>query len=288
MQGYNTGWKTRYFAVSTSISSGSAAALAANSGRPLLWQSVRGSNYVQDRIKCGDYQIEPIMTHGYNSIRLRWAHLPAALTSQTDYSGVITYDIFLVESDVEEDQVPSYYSLTPLVSVATNLVYPTNMAEAPMQLTGFFTEAEKWKYCNQIRVVDSPLLGADTNTSADTGTEAYAAGYIGGALGIDLINGASTIDTTGVPVGANIINRKYRFSAYSPGFATDQTTSNGRMATAAGELYINGLAGASRLLVVPMLCHGSQVINHWSNTTVLGANAANAAKFIALSYNLIQ
>jgi hypothetical protein len=60
------------------------------------------------------------------------------------------------------------------------------------------------------------------------------------------------------------------------------------MATAAGELYINGLAGAARIVVVPMLCHGSQVINHWSNTTVLGANAANAAKFIALSYNLIQ
>jgi hypothetical protein len=284
MQGYNTGWKFDKWFATDAVSSGatSTLTLAANGlavGRPALFLPTSS-----DSILCNAASIVPIMTHGYNSIRLRFLSSATDPSTDTNFQGIVCWDVYLVESDAEEDQTKTFSQLVPLVCVAANTVYTSTSVTA----TNFYGRPSV-KFCNQVRVVTDPTMTADTNTSQDTTSEAYAAAHMGNALGIDLNNGSSTIDTTGVPSG-NIINRRYRFSAYSPGFSSDNTLSSppGRPGQAAGELYINGLAGAARLLVVPMTAHGNTVINHWSNTTSKGTAGATAAKQVAVMYNLIQ
>lgn len=280
MNGYNTGWKfDRWYDVDA-VSSGSTGVATFNGNtvnRPAI--AVQSAS---DSITCGDASIRPIMTHGYNSMRLRFLSSADDTSTATNYQGVVAWDIYAVESDVEEDQTPSVYFITPLACVAMNVVYPSTSL-----VLSNFQGRTGVKLANQVRVVSSPALAADSNISTDLASETYATTYFSNALGIDILSAPSVISTSGTP-SADIVNRKFRIPALSPGYSSDGTATRGLPAQAAGEVYINGLAGAARVLIIPMQSYGNNVINHWSTDNPKGTAAATAARKIAVMYNLIQ
>ena len=108
------------------------------------------------------------------------------------------------------------------------------------------------------------------------------------ALGLDVQSAPSTIAaSTGAPA-AEIINRKFRIPAFSPGFSSDGTATRGFPAQTPGEVYINGLAGAARILVLPMSVPARTEISHWSTLDPKGTASNVAARKVAVMYNLIQ
>lgn len=280
MNGYNTGWKfDRWYDADAVLSS--AFGVATFNGntvdRPAL--AFQSSS---DSITCGSASIAPIMTHGYNSMRIRFLSSANDTGTATNYQGVVCWEIYLVESDVEEDQTASLSLLTPLACVAANVIYPS----ASLTLSNFQGRTGT-KFANQVRVVAHPGLPSDVNALSDLQSEAYATTYMSNALGLDVQAAASTIDTAGAP-SENVINRRFRIPTLSPGFATDGTTTRESPAQAAGEVYINGLAGAARILVIPMRTYGSRIIPMWSVVDPKGAGTSVAAKRVAIMYNLIQ
>lgn len=280
MNGYNTGWKFDRWYDADAVLAGAFGVATFNGNtvdRPAF--AFQSSS---DLITCGNASIAPIMTHGYNSVRIRFLSSANDTATATNYQGVVCWEIYLVESDSEEDQTASLSLVTPLACVATNVVYPS----ASLTLSNFQGRTGT-KFANQVRVVANPGLPTDINSSQDSPNEAYATSYMSNALGLDVQASPSTIDTAGAP-SEFVYNRRFRIPALSPGFASDGTTTREAPAQAAGEIYINGLAGAARILVIPMRTYGSRVLPMWNTVDPKGFGLGWAAKKVAIMYNLIQ
>jgi hypothetical protein len=118
MNGYNTGWKFGdrwYYTVALSSSGDNDVFLddgfnlpVTSPGKVVPAKVTGNPNQIQDGIDCGlGTFIRPILVHGFNGIRLRFLVSPLSGNS-ADSAGIVTWEIYLVESDGEEDQTPNW------------------------------------------------------------------------------------------------------------------------------------------------------------------------------------
>lgn len=277
MNGYNTGWKFDgwYDAPQCLSSNPNGEAITRNSvgvAPPYLGGT-------DPAVMAPNSTI--IMTHGYNAIRLRFA---VTAPTPADCVGIISWQVFLLESDNEEDQTASMWMATPFCAFLTQAPSGIGATAAYSQSK---TNVLNWRgksyavMSNQVRVVQSQD-GAGTEPASDIDEQEYwASQYFYNAVGLDVRNGQATIDAaTGLPT-TNIINRRFSNPAFSPGFGTNAASQN-----SSGELYINNLAGAARIIIQPRLHLPYTTLNRLG--TPVATNATVNAKSVGVFYNLLQ
>lgn len=277
MNGYNTGWKfdSWYDAPACAAATLSGEAFTRN-GVSVANTALNGTDPAN--MFTGSTQI---MTHGYNAIRLRFAVNAA---TGPDSIGVVAWRVYLLESDSEEDQTASFWHATPYMAFLSNapsgVGAVTSYSATKSNLINLY--GKSWAvFSNQLRVVQNPT-GTGTELANDIDEqEAWANQYLYNAVGLDLKNGQATIDAnTGLP-GTAIINRRFSTPVYTPGMSGISQTAN-----VSGELYINNLAGAARIVVHPVLHMPYTTIAR--NGTPLSGAANVSAKSVGVFYNLLQ
>lgn len=287
MNGYNTGWKFDRWYAAAAASSGATGTVTLESPATSFDSLTLGSaNVANGNAPTANIAQWSIMTHGYNAIRLRFACYPTSGTLP-ETIGVVQWKVYLVEGTTEEDQVGTHWMLTPMTTIFTN--WPSAVGAAT---TYSSTKTSLLNYqgkpfaimANTIRCADT-AAGTDVSVVADSAqNEAYASQYFYGVLGQDVRWGPSTYKSAdGMPT-VDVYTPKANFAVYSPGFSSEAATQN-----SSGEVYINNLAGAARILVVPTASYGYSVINrHPTAPLTVSGTAATFAKSVGLLYNLLQ
>jgi hypothetical protein len=226
------------------------------------------------------------MTHGYNAIRLRFGCYPTSGTA-SDTIGVVQWKVYLVEGTAEEDQIGTHWILTPMTTIFTN--WPnatgaiTSYSTTKTSLLNY--QGKPWAImANTIRCADT-AAGTDVSVVGDSvQNEAYASQYFYGVLGQDVRWGPSTYKAADGLPSTDVYSPKANFAVYSPGFSSESATQY-----SSGEVYINNLAGAARILVVPTASYGYSVINrHPTAPLNVSGTAATFAKSVGVLYNLLQ
>lgn len=283
MNGYNTGWKfanTWYFA--PDADSGSDTSIQEETGitavgTPAFRQATQIGNpkVISDDILCGSVPVRPIMVYGYNGMRLRFLVNPASNLA-ADLIGVHTWEIYLVESDGEEDQNPNEWFLMPLACVAVN-------AQATATTVSNYLGKGLVGFANQARVVVDRLCSTDVWASNESNTEGWAAPYMYNATGADVQTGPSTVSTAGTP-SQNVFTKRMTLPAFTPGNASSSAISKDAIA----EVYIPLMAGAARIIVIPRVHHGFSALNYWTTTGPISTTATGPEKYVSFMYNLTQ
>lgn len=283
MNGYNTGWKfanTWYFAAEADA--GLDLTITAESGSPSVGTpafrqatQIGNPQVISDDILCGSVPVRPIMVHGYNGIRLRFLVNPLTDLA-ADLIGIHTWEIYLVESDGEEDQKPNEWFLMPLACVAVN-------AQATATTVSNYLGKGLVGFANQARVVVDRLCSSDVWTSSESNTDGWAAPYMYNTTGADVQTGPSTVSTAGVP-SQNVFTKRMTLPAFTPGNASSSAISKDAIA----EVYIPLMAGASRILVIPRVHIGYSALAYWTTTSPLSTSAIGPEKYVSFMYNLTQ
>jgi len=294
MFGYNTGWKfSGWWSAAAVTSTGNNTAFTRNgiSTWTPTWMSWSGSPVFTDPSMSAS-----ILTHGYNSVRLRFAVYDGNATPTTTLP--VTWRVYLVETDSEEDQATNDVVIThhstvltswesfgaqPVVPSATRHILGLPYSDDYVK-RGY--NGKPWAaLANQVRLIrnDATLAGLVEHLAQDPTTnasfESYAGTMLSKAQGLDVYAGPSTITTSGTPDTTAITSSSIQAHAYSPVFGVANTGH-------AGELYITNLAGAARILVVPS--------RYWGYTASVTKNlapsvgAAGNARDVGFIYNLIQ
>ena len=283
MNGYNTGWKfdgwydyAQTTAVTTTgnIMSRTINGVTTSATLPFL-----GADGNSPNIAYGTQ----ILVHGYNSVRLRFGAYAATASNTV---GVMSVLIYLLESNNEEDQTAQFWMATPHSAYFVN--FPTAIGVAAGQYSTSKTSVQRIAgnpyavMAHQIRAINLPSWNQAEAAVDNDEQENWASSYFFNAVGLDLKNGQATIiQTSGLPDVTNIVNRRFTCPVYTPGNGTATETQN-----SSGEIYINNLAGAARMLVIPYISFPAQAIAR------TGAPIASAvqteAKQVGIFYNLLQ
>ena len=286
MNGYNTGWKfgERWYYAGALPSTGDddiylddGFGFPVTSPGKVVPARVTGNpNQIQDGIDCGSSTfIRPILVHGFNGIRLRFLVSPLSGNS-SDSTGIVTWEIYLVESDGEEDQTPNWWHIMPLACVAANV------GAGSTSVTNYLNETVV-SFCNQARVVVDRLCSSDIYASTETNSEGWAAPYMYNVTGADVLTTPSTINTSALP-SQQIVTKRLTLPAFSPGNASSAAIDK----NAAAEIYIPLMAGAARILVIPRTAFGYTSIAHWTTASPLASADAVEDRKVGFMYNLTQ
>jgi hypothetical protein len=238
-----------------------------------------------------------IMTHGYNSIRLRFAAYDG--NASPTMTTPMTWRVYLVETDGEEDQsnkdvLVTHHStvLTGWATLGAQPVAPSaNYHFLGFPYSGDYASGNGYNgkpwamLANQVRVIrnDASLGGLLEHAAQDPTSaasfESFAGTMLSKAQGLDVYTGPNTITTAGTPDTTAVTSSSIQAHAYSPAFGNTNTQHG-------GELYITNLAGAARVLVVPTRYWGytASVVKN----TAPSVGAAGNARDVGFLYNLIQ
>lgn len=283
MNGYNTGWKfanTWYFAPEADAGIDSTIADESGNtsiGTPAFRQATQIGNpkIISDDILCGTFPVRPIMVHGYNGMRLRFLVNPTSNLA-SELVGITTWEIYLVESDGEEDQNANEWFVMPLACVAVN-------AQATATSVSNYLGKGLVGFANQARVVVDRLCSGDVWASNESNTEGWAAPYMYNATGADVQTGPSTVSNAGTP-SQNVFTKRMTLPAFTPGNASSSAISKDAIA----EVYVPLMAGASRILVIPRVHIGYSALAYWTTTNPLSTSAIGPEKYVSFMYNLTQ
>ena len=288
MQGYSTGWKfngwwsdagplsTASNSVFVNEDTGETAEGALNT----MWSG--GLTSQQTMCK------RAIFVHGYNAIRMRFP-ATALVTVGAGFRVPLAWRVYLIDSDVEPDQIESYWTSSIYCTLTTQWGATATIPTVPGSTNHdlFNKYGKDWmRFANAVKVVrGDQAVGELTEILPQTAlTSNYASGYIAntyaGAIGsYSSLQPHSIKSSDGLPV-ADIQSDAAVAPTYSPAYGIAPYT------TQAGEIYINNLAGSQYLLCVP---YGS-----WGYTpsttkyTAPSVGQAGVARSVGLSYNLIQ
>ena len=286
MNGYSTGWKFNGWwngvaDVGTTTNNGVYTNAASGVNGSNLQASWSG------KITDDPQTTYAISVHGYNAIRLRF---PMSTVDGLGGALVypVTWNVYLIDSDVEPDQTPSIWMSSVYCTLMTT--WPAT-ATAPTATSASNTDlfnvyGRTWmRFANAVRIIQGQSAVGDLReipTTAALSSNA-ASSFIGntyaGALGsYSSLQPHEITIATGAPV-AQIYSDAAVCPTYSPVFGTSQTGH-------AGEMYINNLAGSQYVLCIPMYGWGYQSAS--TKYTAPSVGLAGKAKSVGVMYNLIQ
>lgn len=284
MQGYSTGWKFNGWFDGTAPSALSGDGVFTNAANNVSVSEPNAS--WQGGFQTETAATSAIFVHGYNAVRLRFP-----MSTLDGLGGVLTYpvtwNVYLIDSDVEPDQTATMWQSSRYCSVLTSwpatVSAPTSTSTTTTTFFGVY--GKSWiRLANAVRIVQGSGTISDLREIAPTNpTSANPAyGYLGntfaGAMG-----SYSSLQPHNIPTGgttlADINSDVSICPTYSPALGTGNTTM-------AGEMYINNLGGAQYLLCVPIAGWG-----YVPNNTKYGVPSATITgrtKSVGVMYNLIQ
>jgi hypothetical protein len=288
MQGYSTGWKFNGWWSEDGPLSGAANSVFVNEDTGETSDGALNTMWSGSLTSQQSICKRAIFVHGYNSIRLRFP-ATAPVTVGAGFRVPLAWRIYLIDSDVEPDQIESYWTSSIYCTITTQWAATPSIPTVPGPTNPdlFNKYCKTWmRFANAVKVVrGDAAIGELTEIAATSPTSSnYAYGYIGntyaGAIGsYSSLQPHSIKSSDGLP-NADIYSDAAVAPTYSPVYGAAPYT------TQAGEMYINNLAGSQYLLCVPYQSWGyvPSVVKY----TAPSVAQAGVARSVGMSYNLVQ
>ena len=229
-----------------------------------------------------------IFVHGYNAIRLRFP-ATAAATVGAGFRVPLAWRIHLIDSDVEPDQLESYWTSSIHSTISTQWAPTPSIPTVPS--TGnhdlFNQYGKPWmRFANAVKVIRGDAAIGDmteiaaTNPLSANNAYSYIGNTYAGVLGsYSNLQPHNIVAATGLP-GADIYSDAAVAPTYSPAYGNNPYSTN------AGEIYINNLAGSQYLLCIPFVSWG--YVPSSVKYIAPSVTQAGVERSVGVSFNLIQ